>query len=114
MTGKLSYILTAVFAALLLVPGTVRGQVPIKEIGATSGIAARIIHAAMPSFLQTGLDVAAYRVEILETDRSYAVLFQDADFERPPGHRGGSPHRLEYEVELEKTSLKVLDAHFVR
>jgi hypothetical protein len=88
--------------------------VPVKEIGVLSSTTVRIVQAATPVFLQTGLDIAPYRAEIFETDRSYVVLFQDANFDRPPGHRGSSPHRPEYEVELEKSSLKLLGSHFVR
>ena len=114
MSGKVSHVLVVCLVALLLAPGSARPQVPVKEVATTSGMAARIIHAAMPTFLETGLDITRYRVQIWETDRSYAVLFQDAGFERPSGHRGSPPHRPEYSVELDKDGLQVISAYFVR
>jgi hypothetical protein len=94
--------------------GSAKAQVGFKEIGATSGTVARIIHAAMPSFVGTGLDIAEYRVEVWEMGSSYVVAFSDASFERPFGHWGGSPNRPEFEVTLERSTLRIIRANFVR
>lgn len=114
MYGKSSRVFVAAFIALLTPSGPALPQVPIKPIATTSGMTAGVIYAAMGAFLKTGLDINQYRVEIWELDRTYAVLFQDASFDRPPGHRGSSPHRPEYNVELAKDGLRVIGAHFVR
>jgi hypothetical protein len=111
---KIRHALISIGLLLVQVVAPAVAQESFRTFAPIAGTTARIIHAAMPAFLQTNLDVSAYRLEVVETSRSYFVEFRDPTFERPKGYRGSSPNRPEFLVELDKNGLQVIGSHFVR
>lgn len=89
-----------------------RAEAPLAVVATLEGPQALAIQTALAVFAREGHDARPYRLVLLESDRYYTVLFSDPIW--PESTRGSAKERPEYEVLLDKQSLAVIAAHFIR
>jgi len=82
-----------------------------KVIASIEGEHITLVVKAMPEFEKRGLNIRHYVLKIVEFEDSYVVLFKDPSL--PEGHYGNRDLK-QFEVEIEKKSLKVKRANFVK
>jgi hypothetical protein len=96
--------IAAVFASWFVIAGAA-SQPYYKELITISGTVQQVIEAAMPRFKQQRLPLDQYEITVLETSKSFVVIFDvPSDGKQSRGSPGPLPA---YEVELDKKSLKV-------
>jgi hypothetical protein len=83
-----------------------------QHMESISGKSLRIIQMALPEAARKNLDLVKFKVEVLELEFSYLVIFDDPN--RPAGQRGSTSKVQCFEVEIRKSDLFVLRANFAR
>lgn len=108
-----NYLFAVILTCLLMFPDLANASSPTNTpMESISGKIFVVIQAALPELQKVDLSVVNYKIVVFEKEQSYVVLFDDPD--RPPGRFGSTENMLCFEVEVNKSDLRVIRANFVR
>ncbi len=71
-----------------------------------------LVNIAASELTRRNLERSAYRAEVVREDKVYVVIFTDRKV--PAGSRGIPASHPAIEVELDKSTLKVIKSYYVR
>jgi len=116
---------SVLFVSLLLFTTPPAKADPTPPLASISGSNFLIIQIAIPEVKKNKFDISKYKISVEDRDKSYRVLFSDPhsphDTVTTDGHltrltvwRGSSPNMQEFEVEIDKSTRKVIGLYYER